>query len=206
MLPPEYGHRPTWELPRQPSGDADQAPLFMAVGKALSQWEELGTELSQLFAALVASESAAAMRAYGTVASAQGRYDLLDSAAEVYFSERDQDVYERYKHLPKSLRYASPRRNDIAHGVVREYASPDVAGGGSCLVSPDYNSRRTKAFIDFSTDSLDPFDFARHRYAYTSAQLTELRERFAVLTPETGNFVRLLRRKAHRLPSEPPAS
>jgi hypothetical protein len=192
MLPSEYGLQTTWTLPRAPFGDEHDDPLYLAVGKALSQWEELETALSGLFAVLVESRSPAATRAYGIVASAQGRYDLLCNAAEVYFAERDQAAYAQFREIIKTLRLASPRRNDVAHGVVREYAAPDVEGGGFYLVSPDYNSRRTTAFIDLSEDSLDPFDFSLHKYAYTTSQVIDLRDRFHLLTTEVSNLARNL--------------
>lgn len=192
MIPPEFGHQPTWTLPRLRSGDADSDLLYVAVGRALSQWEELETGLSELFATFVESRSIAAARAYGTVASAQGRFDLLDAAAEVYFAARA--GRDDYRQIIKVLRLASPCRNNIAHGVVREYAAHGVDGGGSYLVSPEYNSRRNEAFAEIEADSLDPFDFTRHKYAYIAEQINELCARFSLLARETGNFARRLAR------------
>src|SRR5215471_7697550 len=178
MLPAEYLIEPTWIFPRATRGDPDSDTLYSAVGKTLSQWEALEIELGRLFAILVESKSHAAARAYGVLASATGRYDLLEKAAEVYFANRDS--YQAFKDLMKVLRLASPRRNDVAHGHVRDYAAPDTEGGGFYLVAPDYNTRRTDAFIDLSAEAGDPFSFARHRYAYTTTQISELGARFAL--------------------------
>ncbi len=192
MLPLEFGHQPTWILPRLRSGDPDADRLYTAVGKALSQWEELETGLGELFATFVESRSIAAARAYGTMASAQGRFDLLDAAAEVYFVDRE--GRDDYRPIIKALRLASPCRNNIAHGAVREYAAHGVDGGGFYLVSPEYNSRRNEPFADLERDSVDPFDFARHKYAYSTDQINELSERFALLAREVGNFARRVAR------------
>ena len=195
MLPAEYLIEPTWNLPRATRGDAASDTLYLAVGKALSQWETLEIELGQLFAVLVESPSQAASRAYGVVASALGRRDLLEKAAEVYFAKRSEDDYTTFDNLMKALKHASTCRNNIAHGHVREYAAPDMEGGGFYLVAPDYNTRRTVAFIDLSADSADPFAYSRHRYAYTATQVTEVGGRFAVLAREANNLARQLNRR-----------
>jgi hypothetical protein len=192
MLPPEFSHQPTWSLPRLQSGDGDADQVYTAVGRALSQWEELETLLGELFATFVESRSTAAARAYGTMASAQARFDLLDSAAEIYFAERAGQ--DDYRNIIKIIRLASPCRNNVAHGVVREYAAYGTDGGGNYLVSPEYNSRRNEPFSEFESNSIDPFHFARHKYAYTAAQITMLRDRFIALTREVGNFARQLKR------------
>jgi hypothetical protein len=192
MLPPEYSLPATWALSRAPFGDENDDPLYLAIGRALSEWEELETALSGLFAVLVESRSSAAVRAYGIVASAQGRYDLLCNAAEVFFAERDQAVYAQFREIIKVLRLVSPCRNNLAHGVVRQYANYSAEGGGFYQVSPEYNSRRTTAFTDFSAESQDPFAFSTHKYAYTSSQVNSLRDSFHLLTIEVSNFARNL--------------
>src|ERR1700674_1515777 len=157
MIPPEYLVRTFWDAPaREPHGDSSVDAVYRAVGHSLSQWELLEVSLSSLFGILVQSTSPAAKRAYGAIVSAAGRIDALDRAAEVYFSERDETQHEYYNNLSKIVRYASPRRNEIAHGIAECYADISVLGGGYYLTAPAYNSRKHNLSIDLETASDDP--------------------------------------------------
>ena len=92
MLPTDYLVRTFWDKPeREPRGDLDADTIYRAVGAALSQWEQLESTLSEIFATLVESKSQAARRAYGNIASSVGRIQALDCAAEIFF-EAHQDI------------------------------------------------------------------------------------------------------------------
>jgi hypothetical protein len=86
-LPAEY-QKPAenWKRPvRNERGDRDWLTLYVAVGRALSQWEALEICLGELFMLLVESPSLAASRAYGALGSVPARKSALEFAAEEFF-------------------------------------------------------------------------------------------------------------------------
>lgn len=205
MLAEEYFTEPFWAVPsREPYGDKDVDTIYRAVGSTLTHWEELETELGALFTILVESKSQAAFRVYGNIASAKNRYEALKTAAEIYFQRgrgvdwdltRREELYKKYEELTKILkvmRYASPRRNDIAHGIAIIYAVEPAEGGGHFLVPPIYSTRRTTPFIDFGSADSDPLSFTPHKYAYTGAQIADYGGRFMKIHREVNNLSRHL--------------
>jgi len=202
MLPYEYLDQNFWNKPhREHHGDPSADVIYCAVGTALSQWEQLECVLSDIFSVLVESGSHAACRVYGNIASAVGRVGALDCAADVFFEIHHLVNKQPYIDTIKPVKYAAARRNDFAHGIVTMYAAPDKPGGGHYLVAPEYNTRRTDAFISLPTEdeiALDPFSWTRHGYAYTANQIVEFSKRFARLEHEAANLARNLA-KARRL-------
>lgn len=198
MLPTEYLTRTFWDRPeRKPRGDGRDSTIYRAVGAALSQWEQLESTISDIFAALVESKSQAASRAYGNIASSVGRIQALDCAAEIFFETHQNIDRSAYISMVKVVGSAAPRRNDFAHGTVKIYAAKNVIGGGHYLVAPDYNTRRTDAFISFPVgdkEGEDPFSWAPSNYAFTAAQITVFTKRFARLEREALNLARSLSR------------
>lgn len=82
-----------WHLPaREADGDESPDQLYTAVGKALSNWEQIENQLANLFATLVGAKikanPAPAVRAYGTIVSFKSRSAMLDAAARAYFYSR----------------------------------------------------------------------------------------------------------------------
>jgi hypothetical protein len=79
-----------WDvLPREPYGDETEDALYLAVGKALTAWEELDNEQGSLFAVIVLSQDSAANAAYGSVASGPGRGSMVIAAADQIFGNFD---------------------------------------------------------------------------------------------------------------------
>lgn len=196
MLPPEYLTKPFWDTPpRSVYGDDDSGMLYRAVGEALTRWEEMECALGWLFSVLVESTSPAASRVYGSLSGARGRREALEDAAEIFFAVEDRRLpaKPRFNQLIRTLSHAFSRRNDIAHGMVVHYAATSTEGGGYFLVSPDYNSRRNKAFPDFlslpaaklsSVSVLNPFDWSTHKYAYDANIVSDYGNRFAFMFHE----------------------
>jgi hypothetical protein len=94
--------------------------MYAAVGRTLSQWERHEFALSRLFTALVTSrDSLPAARAYCAVRTFEGRADMLRAASAAYFLLwPEQDLQKQFKIILSHAASFSPRRNDIAHGVV----------------------------------------------------------------------------------------
>jgi hypothetical protein len=76
-----------WEI-RDPSplGDSDENQIFNAVGRALTEWEEVENACARLFALIVSANQrrtyhAPAVRAYGCIASVPTKCEMLRLAA-----------------------------------------------------------------------------------------------------------------------------
>jgi hypothetical protein len=106
------------------SGDPDPQITFAAVGEALSHWEHLEGVVASLFASFVSDhgDNVPAKRAYVAVRTFEGRAEMLRASAEAFFAAfPDKDVQDTYEKFLRSIKEFSPRRNDIAHGVVAEF-------------------------------------------------------------------------------------
>jgi hypothetical protein len=149
-----------WAEPaRRIEGDSGPDAIYLAVGKALTQWESLENDFAQLFGLLVANRARggatrfAAQRAYGVIASAGGRREALEAAGEVFFTFLGATEEERldFDLLLKHLPLATTKRNYIAHGIVLKATFPIsalLAGnnpGGYFIEPPEYNSNKRGA-------------------------------------------------------------
>jgi hypothetical protein len=100
---------------RENSPDA----VYVAVGRALSEWENLEGVLAHWFQGMLSSKSIAPFRAYGAIIGFQARANMLIAAAEVYFGEIERpDLLEKFKSMVNNLKDISSIRNNIAHGSV----------------------------------------------------------------------------------------
>jgi hypothetical protein len=116
-----------WDIrDASPRGDVDDNMLFMTIGRALTEWEQVEAACATLFAVFVSASQksvhlAPAIRAYGSIASFKGRHDMLRAAAAAYFHRRKskKEKFEaRLKKLMDECLEYSNRRNEIAHGSV----------------------------------------------------------------------------------------
>jgi len=86
--PPSLAHfnPANWNRPQPAAkGAATADEMYRAVGMFLSSWELLEMALSMLYQIYIESESPAAQRAYGVMASSIGRKDALAHAAQAFF-------------------------------------------------------------------------------------------------------------------------
>lgn len=131
-----------WDRPYTPwfrDGDDDIRVVFAAVGEALTAWEELESFVANLFASLTGSANqmhlGPAIRAFGVVNSAKMRAQMLTLAAEAFFRNLtlffDDDPSDavvaastEIRNVIKAYGGWSDRRNDVAHGVVRDADNP----------------------------------------------------------------------------------
>jgi hypothetical protein len=145
MALPEW-HPPN-RIPPSPErqGEESTAPIYSAVGQALSEWEFVESALIKLFQLLCETDSFAACRAYGTIMGPKSRADAIDAAAEVFFENRDQIDLDAVYDITTAYSRASTYRNHVAHGVAvqphahgyflcppsyakKKFAIPDPAG------------------------------------------------------------------------------
>jgi len=148
----------------------------------LTQWEKLEGVHANLFGILVGSRRGAAVRAFGTVAASATRVGMVVAAAEVVLAEDEQLMSETLQILKDSVSF-SPRRNEIAHGVVNHWTEThtDAAGvveqfdHGHFLLpagyAVKYRSTKERAFASPITEA--------GKYAYTADQVMTYAERFA---------------------------
>lgn len=88
-VPPLHEH---WNSPPSKEyGDVTDDAVFLAVGRALSTWEEIEVALANMFALFVESYSDAAKRAFGAISSSSGRREALENAAEMFASMQGDD-------------------------------------------------------------------------------------------------------------------
>ena len=136
-------------------GDDSIEKLYAAAGRALSQWERYEGALSLLFSALVASAlTNAARRAYYAVRPFEGRADMLRAASEAYFTENpDPELSTQFNRVLRNATNFSPRRNEIAHGLVNHFMSSSpgsrpTADATYCLYPFQrlYQGRRPRPF------------------------------------------------------------
>ncbi len=110
-----------------PMGDVEEAPVFEAIGRALTEWETLEVECAKLFAVFVSANHkrtyhAPAVRAYGAITSADTRSKMLQFAADAYFARRPAKrgaFQKQCSDLIWEFQQYTARRNEIAHGLVQ---------------------------------------------------------------------------------------
>jgi hypothetical protein len=136
-----------WDVPPTPAyGDSHEDAISLVVGRALTSWECVEEALADIFAIFVNAdtvdpERAPALRAYGSVASARGRADMLDSAGEAYFlNNPNTQLQADFEAVLRNYRGYAARRNDIAHGRAGQESTNPAHGW--YLYPGLYNSKK----------------------------------------------------------------
>jgi hypothetical protein len=152
-LPPEK------EIPSDTFvGQVTLAPIYTAVGSALSRWEHLESGLTRLFQLLCETPSLAACRAYGTVESCYGKSQMLRAAAV----EKGQEL-----------------RNNIAHGMAMGFRLGQHHGG-YFLCPPSGATKKIQR-------GNRPY-FEKLAYIYDVTDIDYCGEGFSSLLAEVGDF------------------
>lgn len=148
LPPPEIG-----------GGATSAEAIYIEIGRALTTWEELEEHLAEAFALMAGRPSheattntSPAMRAYGTVVTFRGRKDMILAASEAYFMQRKSGLQAELKSFVNRCANFASRRNDIAHGVIKNIELiadiPGLPGGIPdntwYLVPPNYNSNKIR--------------------------------------------------------------
>jgi hypothetical protein len=112
-----------WDRPPSPTeADRDADILYAAVGRALSSWENIESELSHWYALLIGKmwQHAAYDEYYDKGRSGQARIAVLEAAAERYFVKNPhQEVEAKFRTLMEATTAYADRRHEVAHGIVR---------------------------------------------------------------------------------------
>ncbi len=155
-----------WDVaPMLPKGDDNETDVFLAVGRALTAWEQLETGLFELYQILAHSTNFASEAAYGSIASSEARTEMIRAAAKRMLPPRTlSTTTEKLYRTLKDIGNFTSRRNDIAHGQVMR-----IGDSGSYLTHSFYNSRKLKP--GNKSRAINAFERYGFSYAYTSAQI-----------------------------------
>ena len=136
---------PFKQRPFAPVGDSDFDSLYPAVGKALNNWEHAEGSLAHLFGTIIrpSRNSYAARRAYGSIVTARGRKEMLESVAAVFFRNfQDEAAEKKTKTLLTHYQDAAARRNELAHGIVGGDKDDDGKFLGYFVVPSAWNTNK----------------------------------------------------------------
>jgi hypothetical protein len=179
-----------WDVPPHAEvGDASEDITFASVGRALTKWEEFEVMFASLFATLVGTDgnTAPAIRAYGSVIAFRGRADLVRNAAEVHFMLfPDERLEKRFSAFINQLtKHAAARRNEIAHGIVKPYASM-VDGKPTrtfALFPPYYAANKNELERIEVRDGGHQVTWHTAKYIYSSIEINKFADGFRALVP-----------------------
>ncbi len=167
-------------------GERTTAPIYEAVGDALSRWEHLESGLTRLFQLLCETPSFAACRAYGTVDSPFAHSQMLRAAMDVFFVLRnavDSQEHREMKVLLKAYDKAQLYRNNIAHGIAVGFFLKDGGHSGYFLCPPSSATKKVA--------KIDPREVYLYgaSYWYDSRDIEHYRDRFTALLKATMELI-----------------
>jgi hypothetical protein len=162
VLHPPYWNRPTPER----EGDIDVDDIYVAVGRALSEWSMVEIALGRLYGVLDGATPQAAWSLYAAERDPRARLALLAQAAQGHFATGQGDDATTCRRLLDAAGLAAQRRDDVVHGIAVLFRPGAL--DGSYLVPTGFTAG----------DSNLP------EYAYTATQLTTLRSQFGRLQDE----------------------
>ncbi len=135
-----------WDVTPWPKvGNAGHDELFLAVGKALSNWELVENAIAGLFTRVTVGSyyapTAPAIRAYSAVMSASNRIQMVRAALESWLHVwKDCPSGRNALDILKECGEWVGRRNDIAHGIVDRVV--DAPKHGWFLFPSFYNAKK----------------------------------------------------------------
>lgn len=162
VLSPRFWDRPVLDR----HGDIDVDDIYVAVGRALSEWSMVEIALGRLYALLDGAAPQVAWRTYAAERDPRTRHALLAQTADIYFADRTTDDDATCRKVIEAAGHAAQRRDDVVHGIAVLFRPGAL--DGSYLVPTGFTAG----------DSNVP------DYAYTAAQLTTLRSQFGRLQDE----------------------
>lgn len=159
--------------------------VFQSVGRALTRWENVESQLGILFKILLESESIAAERVYGQLTSPTMRKQALAQAGEIYYDRHKKEFPKRkFDQLLKDYAAGMEVRNKIAHGMVMQVSVEDKKIG-YFLVPAFYSNKNAAKTTDFwlnlHNDNTDDFAVFGFGYRYTSEDIDSFAELFEQL-------------------------
>jgi hypothetical protein len=184
-----------WNVPPFPSdGDATEDITFTSVGRALTGWELFEHEIAALFAAILGPSAVTwtASRSYGSVLTFRGRSDMIKAAAEAHFAQAPNNVlHAGLRDLLNLANNYSPRRNEIAHAVVKPYASLALHGDKKefVLVPSDYATNKmqigffSQSLLTLGIPATQEVPYLSPKYVYSSPEIDYFGIKFRSLIP-----------------------
>jgi hypothetical protein len=188
-----------WDPPPPPkTGDPRADITFIAIGRALTAREHFEESMAFLFAKFLGlkGNQLPAKRAYGSILTFRSRAEMVEAAAEAYFfTDPEARLQKEVIGLINAARGFAPRRNEIAHGIVRRrtvpggfIASPSgrvvqkLETWGFAVVPSDYSTKRTT--LEPPTILLAGIGHGPD-YIYTSKEINDLTKKFTTLATQT---------------------
>jgi len=162
VLHPSAWNRP----PPNRHGDIDVDDIYIAVGRALSEWSMVEIALGRLYAALDGAQPQIAWSIYAADRAPRARLARLTEATQNRFIDGETEDSETCHRVIEAAGHAGQRRDDVVHGIAVLFRPGSL--DGSYLVPTGFTAG----------DSNVP------DYAYTAAQLTTLRGQFGRLQDE----------------------
>lgn len=179
-----------WDRPPLPTnGDDNEETTYAAVGRVLSQWENIEAELSHIFALCIGKmwTNEAYDRYYEDGKTTRGRLSVVEDAARQYFiGSPNQEAEGCLRRLIEGARGFADRRHEVAHGIVRPinwywpmlkpaHFGPEVNRAFQfCLVAPHYQRGWIKD--------------GAPEYIYTSRELNEIARQLFLFLRELAEF------------------
>lgn len=183
-----------WNAQPEPDvGDASADITFLAVGRALSDWENFEFQFSSIFVACVNATGpgrTAAQRAYGSIVSFSARREMVTTAVKTFLAARhDAAIETDFAKLNNEAKEYGARRNEIAHGIVQPFVGrsdektlPDKTWGWA-LFPPYYNSNKNDLLsLGDDTEVFSP------RYAYSSVEIGVIASGFRDIAPRAAQI------------------
>ena len=177
-----------WDrLPLQPFGTKQEDEIYAAVGRALTNWETLEWVLARMYSALCGAKTEGAERACGIVLISNTRNDMVVEALKCFeFGELTHK--NKIKSFLKKVRNFGPRRNEIAHGVVRSVRVQGTDLGFFLAPAPSSSKYVISRTEDLNyRNSMKKFDlpwYKNLKYCYNSDQINIYADYFLHLAAE----------------------
>lgn len=162
VLHPTFWNRPAPER----RGDIDVDDIYIAVGRALSEWSMVEIALGRLYGALDGAAPRVAWSVYAADRDLRARRARLSEAVHNHFGDVETEDSAACRRVIEAAGHAAQRRHDVVDGIAVLFRPGAL--DGSYLVPAGFTAG----------DSNVP------DYAYTAAQLTTLHSRFGRLLDE----------------------
>jgi len=165
-----------WDIPSIPAhGDKSATDLFAAIGRALSEWEELELYLARVYAMFLGVPPIKAIEQpeYKNAPTFSMRAKVIEEAAERHFiAHPNQQREGEFQEALCGARKLANRRNDIAHGVARlswgEFGEIPLADALA----------RAEIFLGPARYRAKQFDKLAPEYLFSSVEVLHFAEQF----------------------------
>lgn len=169
--------------------------IYLEVGRTLTYWEGVEETLARLFFFVTECSDLkiadVIRRTFGSIESSAARLTVLEDRLRLYLHPHKDlnEVKWVVDELIKSIRCASHRRNEIAHGVVVKFINDgDLRphGAEGCyLISPGYMTGRNDLH---QKPEDDPMWVITSKFCYNADDLRILRSKFQDLNQKIMHY------------------